>query len=94
MTPLSIEWNISLWRLRDAVMHTLKNMNARAVMKNMQQTISAEYTYKYWAVSRGPIYALMSKSEIENKLNFSPSNMVVTEIGLLRLNLENKRDSL
>ena len=44
-------------------MHTLKNMNARAVMKKMQHTISAEYTYKYWAVSRGPINAWISKSK-------------------------------
>lgn len=44
MTPLNIEWNISLWRFLEAVMETLKNINARAVMKKMQLTISAEYT--------------------------------------------------
>lgn len=63
MTPLNIEWNISLCRFLDAVMQTLKKAKARAVMKNMQHTISAEYTYKYCDVSRGPMYAWMSRSE-------------------------------
>lgn len=44
MTPLNIEWNISLWRFLEAVIETLKNINALAVMKKMQLTISAEYT--------------------------------------------------
>lgn len=61
-----MEWNISLWRFLDAVIQTLKNINARAVMKNTQQRIRAEYTYRYWAVSKGPMYALMLISLTKN----------------------------
>lgn len=43
ITPRSMEWNMSLWRFLEAVIHTLKNMNARAVMKKIQQTINIVY---------------------------------------------------